>query len=158
MGAVADSDEEAVLNRSAAEVARGVIECLNTEDWVTLRSLYADDAYEEIPNPGPDGQELRGDGADAIVADARIWRRAFPDSRFVLDRVIAEEDRVALELTFEGTHTGPLPLWGEELAPSGRHRRLRLSEVMDIKDGKVQGSRVYYDYETWYQQLTGQLD
>jgi predicted ester cyclase len=56
--------------------------------------------------PGPEGQKQI----------ARAFRTAFPDLRFDVEMVIAEDDYVVARWTASGTHTGP---WGG-IEPTGR--------------------------------------
>jgi hypothetical protein len=55
-------------------VARESIECYSSGDFDRLRSLLADDFYEE------ELATQRGlEGADARVEAAQAWKQAFPD-------------------------------------------------------------------------------
>jgi steroid delta-isomerase-like uncharacterized protein len=51
-----------------------------------------------------------------------MFQKAFPDTRFTIEDVLAEGDRVALRYTARGTHTGELmgiPPSGRSVATSG---------------------------------------
>lgn len=50
------------------------------------------------------------------------FRIAFPDARFIVEDLVAEQDRVAARLTMRGTHLGPLngaPATGRAVVVSG---------------------------------------
>ncbi|MCK6455854.1 MAG: ester cyclase [Phycisphaerae bacterium] len=49
----------------------------------------------------------------------RLVRVAFPDFHNTIEELIAEEDRVAVRLTYTGTHRGPLL----DIPPTGRSIR-----------------------------------
>lgn len=46
------------------------------------------------------------------------FRAAFPDVEYVIDRMVAEGDTVVAQVTYQGTHTGPM---GPDYPPSDRH-------------------------------------
>ena len=64
------------MAQSAKDVARESVECYNAGDFNRLRSLLAEDFYEEEV-----GTQRRLDGADARVEGAQRWKRAFPDEQ-----------------------------------------------------------------------------
>lgn len=102
------------MAQSAEEVARESIECYNAGDFDRLRSLLADDFYEEEL-----ATERRLEGADARVAAARAWKRAFPDEHGTIAAVYTSGNTVVVELSWEGTQSGPIVMPdGQELPPS----------------------------------------
>ena len=46
------------------------------------------------------------------------------------------------------THTGPLLTPGGEIAPTGRRVELQIAESYQMKDGKINLLRAYYDLAT----------
>jgi steroid delta-isomerase-like uncharacterized protein len=60
---------------------------------------------------------------------------------------------VTLELTWRGTHTGPLQTPTGALPPSGKTIGIRACQVVEVADGKVQAVRHYFDMATLLQQL-----
>lgn len=59
---------------------------------------------------------------DGWTAWFQGFRSAFPDARFTLEDMIAEDDRVAARLTMRGTNSGPLngiPATGRTVAVTG---------------------------------------
>jgi steroid delta-isomerase-like uncharacterized protein len=74
--------------------------------------------------PGPAGQ----------AEIARAFRQAFPDLRWRVDLLVAEEDLVAARWTASGTHAGR---WGG-LEPTGRRAEFSGVNIFRFgKDGKV---------------------
>jgi hypothetical protein len=61
------------MAQSAEDVARESIECYSAGDFDRLRSLLADDFYEEEL-----ATQRRLEGADARVEAAQAWKQAFP--------------------------------------------------------------------------------
>ena len=137
------------MAQSAVDVARESIECFNTDDFDRLRSLLADDSYEE-----EHATQRRLEGADAQVDAARGWKEAFPDGRGTVHGAYVDGNTVTLELTWEGTQSGPMRTPdGRELPPSNRRGTVKACQVMEIEDGKVKATRHYFDLMTILQQI-----
>src|SRR5688572_24590671 len=47
-------------------------------------------------------------GRSQILASQKVWQTAFPDAKGDVTNQITEGDQVFTEVTFRGTHTGPL--------------------------------------------------
>lgn len=73
--------------------------------------------------PGPDGQKR-------IAAD---FRAAFPDLRFEVELVLADDDLVAARWTASGTHTGT---WGG-MEPTGRSMTFSGVNIFRFREGLV---------------------
>jgi steroid delta-isomerase-like uncharacterized protein len=134
---------------SAVDVARESIECFSSGDFDRLRSLLADDSYEEEY-----ATQRRLDGADAQVDAARGWKEAFPDGRGTVHAAYVDGNSVTLELTWEGTQSGPMRTPdGGELPPSNRRGSVNACQVMEIEDGKIKVTHHYFDLMTILQQI-----
>jgi steroid delta-isomerase-like uncharacterized protein len=141
------------MAQNAEDVARESIESYNAGDFDRLRSLLADDFYEEEL-----ATQRRLEGADARVAAARSWKRAFPDEQGTITGVYASGSTVAIELTWEGTQSGPMAIPdGRELPPSNKPMTVKSIEVIEIEDGKIKVLRHYFDLMTILQQI-GAMD
>ena len=137
------------MAHSAVDVARESIECFTAGDFDRLRSLLADDSYEEELST-----QRRLEGADAQIDVARGWKEAFPDGHGTVERTCVEGNTVALELTWEGTQSGPMRTPdGGELPPSNRRAEVNACQVMEIEDGKIKATRHYFDLMTVLQQI-----
>jgi steroid delta-isomerase-like uncharacterized protein len=137
------------MAHSAVDLARESVDCFNAGDFDRLRSLYADDSYEE-----EFATQRRLEGVDAQVDAARGWKEAFPDARGTVSGSYADGNTVTLELTWEGTNSGPMQTPdGQEMPPSNRRVSVRACQVMEIEDGKVTATRHYFDLMTLLQQI-----
>jgi steroid delta-isomerase-like uncharacterized protein len=137
------------MAQSAVEVAQASIECFNVGDFDRLRALLADDSYEEEL-----ATQRRLEGADAQVEAARGWKEAFPDGRGTVHSAYVDGNTVTLELTWEGTLTGPMRTPdGQELPATGRRGTVKACEVMEIEDGRITATRHYFDLMTILQQV-----
>ena len=140
------------MAQSAEDVARESIESDNAGDFDRLRSLLADDFYEEEV-----GTQRRIDGADARVAAAQAWKQAFPDEQGMITGVYTSGNTVVIELTWEGTQSGPGDADGQELPPSNKRITLKAVEVIEVEDGKIKVLRHYFDLMMILQQI-GAMD
>jgi steroid delta-isomerase-like uncharacterized protein len=137
------------MAQSAEDLARESIDCYNAGDFDGLRSLLADDFYEEEL-----ATQRRLEGADARVEAAQSWKRAFPDEQGTITGAYSSGNTVAIELTWEGTQSGPMAMPnGQELPPSNKRMTVRSVEVIEIEDGKIKVLRHYFDLMTMLQQI-----
>jgi steroid delta-isomerase-like uncharacterized protein len=141
------------MAESATGVARESIECFNDGDFDRLRSLLADDSYED-----ENATQRRLEGADAQIEAARGWKEAFPDGRGTVHATYTDGNAVTIELTWEGTQSGPMRTPdGQELPPSNRRGKVNACQVMEIEDGKIKSTHHYFDLMTILQQ-TGAME
>jgi steroid delta-isomerase-like uncharacterized protein len=131
------------------DVARANVECFNEGDFDRLRSVLADDSYEEELST-----QRRLDGADAQVDVAREWKEAFPDGHGTIERECVDGNTVCFEIRWEGTQTGAMATPdGQELPPSNRRVEVRACQVMEVEGDKIVATRHYFDLMTLLQQL-----
>ena len=98
----------------ATVVADRLLQAFNQADWGTFRAGLADDAvYVEA------GTGRRIEGADAYLALCQGWKAALPDVQGTVERVLADGSTVAQEVTWRGTHAGPLETPGGTVPPTG---------------------------------------
>jgi steroid delta-isomerase-like uncharacterized protein len=137
------------MAQSAEEVARESIECFNSGDFDRLRSLLADDSYEEELST-----QRRFEGADAQIEAAKAWKQGFPDGSGTVHGVYTDGNTVTIELTWEGTQSGSMRTPdGRELPATNRHGTVKACQVLEIEDGKVKATRHYFDLMTLLQQI-----
>lgn len=82
------------------------------------------------------GQTARG--REGFMQFMQGFRTAFPDIRITHTNIFGEGEWIAVEFTWQGTHTGPLMTPAGAIAPSGKRvSDGRVCEVMRWRDGKV---------------------
>ena len=141
------------MAQSAEDVARESVECYNAGDFDRLRSLLADDFYEEEL-----GTQRRLEGADARVEAAQAWKQTFPDEHGTITGAYTSGNTVAIELTWEGTQSGPMATPdGQQLPASNKRITVKSVEVIEIEDGKIKVLRHYFDLMTLLQQIGAAL-
>jgi steroid delta-isomerase-like uncharacterized protein len=107
------------------------------EIWNTGNLDVADELFSpDYVNHDPTSPEVPP-GPEGVKQLARMYRRAFPDLRFIIDEMLATGDKVITRWTGQGTHRGAL----RGLPPTGRQAR-----VTGISIHRIAGGRIV---ETW---------
>lgn len=133
---------------STTDVARENVEAFNAGDWNRFRATLATDSvYDELAT------QRHLEGQDAILDANRGWKEAFPDAHGSVERAMADDGTVTLEITWEGTQTGPLHSPGGDIAPSSRHVVVKAVQVFQIEDDKIRETHHYFDMMGLLQQV-----
>jgi steroid delta-isomerase-like uncharacterized protein len=128
--------------------ARGLVDAFNAADWERCTAgLAPDSVYDEIAT----GRRLQGSAA--VIACWQAWKQAMPDVKGTVDHVLAAGSTVLLEVTWVGTHTGPLQAASGTVPPTGKRQVTRSSWVLTLDGGRVTDSRQYFDMLSLLQQL-----
>lgn len=67
------------------------------------------------------------------MAEARGWRKAFPDLKVTVDKQVAERDLVAVRWTARGTNTGA----GNGIPATGRPVQITGTTLFRMADGRI---------------------
>jgi len=133
---------------TSIDVARENMEAFNAGDWERFKATLGDGVvYDEHATQ----RHLVGDGP--IVDALRSWREAFPDATGRIERALADNRTVALEITWEGTHSGPLHTPSGDIAPSNRRISVKAAQVLDVENGKICENHHYFDLMGFLQQI-----
>ena len=128
--------------------ARGVVDAFNASDWERWKvALAPDSLYDEV------GTSRRVEGADAIIQCLQAWKGAMPDNRGRVTNAFVSGNTVVLEVTWQGTHTGPLVGLKGTVPATGKQQTTRTSWVLHFEGGKIKESRHYFDMLSFMQQL-----
>ncbi len=113
-----------------------MLEAVQARQFDRLRDLYhADYVYLSA-----DGLEQKG--AEAGVAVAQTYTRAFPDLTFEIRHHFAAGPNVAiLELTARGSHQDEL----DGIPATGRTVEVLVCNVVEAQDGQIIREREYFD-------------
>jgi steroid delta-isomerase-like uncharacterized protein len=131
------------LERNKAVIRRFVEEVQNNK---------SEAAYDELNDPefvnlsSPPGVPSDREGGKMY-----LWGflNAFPDSRFTIDDMIAEGDRVVTKKTFTGTHDGDFA----GIPATGRTVTLQYVDIMRVRDGRIVEHWLSMDQLSFMQQL-----
>ncbi len=133
---------------TSTDVARANIEAFNAGDWKGLAATFADKCvYDELAT------HRHLEGQEAIVEANRGWKEAFPDAQGRIDRAMADNGTVTLELTWEGTQSGPLHMPTGDIAPSGRRINLKAAQVFEVEGERIREAHHYFDLTSLLQQI-----
>jgi steroid delta-isomerase-like uncharacterized protein len=129
------------------KVAKDVVEAFNKEDWDRSMSLLGSGLYNEIGT----GRQLRGE--TQILPALKAWRKAMPDVKGTVTNAVASGNTAVLEVTWEGTQTGPLEGPGGTLPPSGKRQSTPAAWIFEVEGDRVKESRQYFDMMSFMQQI-----
>jgi steroid delta-isomerase-like uncharacterized protein len=127
--------------------AKGVVDAFNNDDWDTARELFGGSTYNEI------GTERSLRGADEVVEALQGWKTAMPDVKGTVKSAIEGDDRVVLEVEWEGTQTGEMVTEQGTIPPSGKRQRTPSAFLFDYENGKLKESRHYFDMLSFLKQI-----
>src|SRR5260221_3944046 len=88
-------------------------------------------------------------GPEAYKRNVARFVTGFPDVRFTVEDMVAENDKVAVAWTLSGTHQGEF----RGISPSGKKVSLEGTTIHHIANGKIMDSYVSADYLGLMQQL-----
>ena len=131
------------------DTAKASVEAYNEKNWDEVTKVLAPNVvYEET------GSNLSLHGISDVLTAWKGWGIALPDSKAAFDAVhVSGDDTVILELTWRGTHTGPMGSPAGDIPATGKSIETRACQVIQIADGKVQSIHQYLDLATMMTQL-----
>jgi steroid delta-isomerase-like uncharacterized protein len=140
---------EAQTADKMVEIACEQLNAFNSGDWEGVRAgLTSDSRYDEL------GSERTIDGPDKIVEVLKGWKQAFPDAAGTVTSAFASGDTAVLEVTWKGTHTGPLPTAeGWSIPASGKRQKTPAALFYTFEGDKIKESRHYFDTLTLLKQI-----
>jgi steroid delta-isomerase-like uncharacterized protein len=76
-----------------------------------------------------------------------------PDVKGNVTNTYTSGDKVALEMAWDGTHTGPLVTPGGTIPASGKRQHTPGVMTLEVQAGKIRKSSNYFDMLTFLQQI-----
>jgi steroid delta-isomerase-like uncharacterized protein len=138
----------ATTEQTVIAVGREVVLAYNRKDWGAARAVMAPGyVYDETATL------RRVQGADEVLAVWRGWATAFPDSEGDIHNTFLSDDTTVIELTWRGTHSGPLHTAGGTIEATGKRIELRACQITTVRNGKAETTRHYFDMTTLMRQL-----
>src|SRR5579864_6462234 len=114
------------MSQPVLEAARAQILAFNAKDWNAFKgTLAADAVYDEIATQ----RAFRG--ASEIAAVAQSWGDAF-DSKATIESERISGDTAILELTWRGTHIGPMRTPNGDIPATGKKVELRACQIVTV--------------------------
>jgi steroid delta-isomerase-like uncharacterized protein len=128
--------------------AKAPIVAYNEKKWDAVKAACtADFAYDEVAS------NRKVKGINEALALWKGWAAAFPDSKATFEHAFVSGEKVVLEITWKGTHQGPLQTPKGAIAPTGKKIEMRSCVVCDMAGEKCKGQRQYFDMATMLQQI-----
>ena len=135
-------------DQDVVQIARDLVTAFNNDDWDTYRGVLASDCvYDEV------GTSQHLQGIDSIIEGLQGWKTAMPDAMGSVGNTYAAGDTAVLEITWTGTHTGPLQGPSGVVPATGKPQVTRSCWVLNFDGGKLKESRHYFDMLSFMQQL-----
>jgi len=131
-----------------ATFVRSLYEAWNDRDFDRQADAMAPDGTIEFVGSG---QVFKG--TDGARQYGQNWANGFPDGKVSIDNIVAAGDKVVVEYTGRGTHTGTLESAMGSMPATGKSVTLRLCDVYEIKDDKIHSQRSYLDTGSMMVQL-----
>ncbi len=102
------------------------------------------------------GTERKFEGPEKIVELFKGWKQAFPDAVGTVTSAVASGDKAALEVTWNGTHTGPLATAEGTIPASGKRQETPAAYFFTFDGNRIKDSRHYFDAMTLLKQIGAQ--
>ena len=136
------------MGQDNVALARKIYDAWNARDFDFGPEHTTDDAVIEMMGAGHTFK-----GPDGSRQFAQAWAAAVPDGRVTIDRLIDGGERVVVEFTGRGTHTGPMVTPNGTIEPTGRSLELKFCDVLEFRDGRIVGQHSYLDSASMLAQM-----
>lgn len=123
--------------RTNEEIIRELYRTAEVKDVKAFVALFAEDGYFWDVSAG-----AKYYGAD-IGKTVEIYATAFHDMHRELGNFYVTDDMVIVELTLNGTQSGPLAMPAGTLPPTGKEMHAPCCDLFHLKDGKVTSFHCY---------------
>src|SRR5207247_7115536 len=97
------------------------------------------------------------EGPTKIVELFKSWKTAFPDATGTVTSAVSSGGIAVLEVTWKGTHDGPLGTAEGTIPASGKHQETPGAYFFSFEGGKIKESRQYFDSMTLLKQVGAQV-
>jgi len=128
--------------------AKAPLLAYNEKNWNAVKaSITPDFTYDEVAT------HRKVQGVDQAISAWQGWASAIPDSKATFHNAWASGTTVVLEVTWQGTHKGPMQMPTGPIAATGKRIDIRACIVSEIAGDKVRTQRHYFDMATLLQQI-----
>ncbi len=137
-----------MTQQSVVDIAKAQVIAYNEKNWDKVKAGVAPGLiYDEV------GTERKVEGVDNVLAIWKGWATAMPDSKATLHSEVVSGNTVVLEMTWRGTHNGPLKMPTGDIPATGKNMELRAIQVIEVANDKVKSVRQYFDMGSLLRQL-----
>jgi len=118
-----------VTERDSLDVCTRAVAAFNANDPAAFEALFTPDIKRHDLQGVIDDWE----GRENVTGFLNLLRTALPDLHIEIEDAFGHEDRVAMHLTFSGTHEGELL----GAAPTGKRIVFKGVNLYRLEDGKI---------------------
>lgn len=137
-----------MAQKSVVDLAKEQVIAYNEKDWDRARAALAPEVvYDEL------GTQRKVKGVDDVLTAWKGWATAMPDSRATFRSELVSGNTAVLEITWTGTHKGPLMMPDGEIPATGKKMELHACQVVEVANDRVKSVRHYFDMGTLLDQL-----
>ena len=139
------------VDLNKALLRRHFEEVLNQGKLDVVDEIYSNRYVLDAPVQTEGSVEAHGEthGREGLKRRVTLFRTAFPDIHFAVDNMLAEENQVAVQYTFSGTHTGKFG----ELEPTGSTISVTGILIALIVDEQIESAYSVFDSGDMMHQL-----
>ncbi|MGH9315541.1 MAG: ester cyclase [Thermoanaerobaculia bacterium] len=137
-----------MAQQSVVDIAKAQVIAYNEKNWDKVKAGVAPGlVYDEL------GTQRKVEGVDKVIDIWKGWAAAMPDSKATFNSEVVSGNTVVLEMTWRGTHKGPLKTSTGEIPATGKNFELRACQVVEVSNDKVKSVRHYFDMGSLLRQL-----
>ncbi len=131
-----------------ASIAREAVEAFNASDWDRSKAIVTPDyVLNEL------GTQRRIEGPDAAIESMQGWKEAMPDVVGTVTNTLVSGNTVTLQITWEGTQTGPLEGPMGTIPASGKRQVTPAAWILTFEGERIKESHHYFDMVTVLTQI-----
>lgn len=131
------------------DAAKAPILAFNEKNWDAVRaSITPDFVYDEVAT------NRKVQGVKQVIPLWQGWATAFPDAKATFQRELLSGETVVFEVTWRGTHKGPLQTPNGPITATGNRIDIRACTVIEVVGDKAKEQRHYFDMGTLLQQIS----
>ena len=138
-----DADDDLAEQNKA--IVLSSIEAMNNQQWDKLDQYFAPD-FHRYSQATPDVQINSIDDMKKFIKE---WYTSFPDAKMEIRMIAAEDDLVAVWVTFAGTHLAPMG----PFPATGKRMESETFGFFRLEQGKIKESWVTWDNVAGFKQL-----
>lgn len=137
-----------MAQQSVVDIAKAQAIAYNEKNWDKVKAVVAPEmVYDEV------GTQRKVQGIENLLAVLKGWATAMPDSKATFSSETVSGNTVVLEMTWRGTHKGPLKMPAGDIPATGKNFELRACQVIEVANDKVKSVRHYFDMGSLLRQL-----
>jgi steroid delta-isomerase-like uncharacterized protein len=132
----------------------------NKENVIAIHDAFSKNQFDKVLELCHENVEVQSHalgmtfkGKDGFLGYMQSFKSAFPDVSVHHNNMLVDGDKVAVEFTGRGTHTGTLQTPAGSIAATGKPIEIVVSEFMTWENGRLRTLHNYQDAGTLLRQI-----